>query len=167
MKTANRNRLPVLEPGSLDRLQIHRARILQIGSDPVKEFAEAVDAEENFIRDGCQALTSVCHGSSYMAGWWHNPKTGEPLKGSVPEKLMLIVSEISEAMEADRKGLMDDKLPHRAGIEVELADAVIRIFDLAGAMQLDLGGAIIEKLEFNRNRADHKPASRAANGKAY
>ena len=37
-------------------------------------------------------------------------------------------------------------------VEVELADAVIRIADLAGALGLDLGGAIAEKLEYNRNR---------------
>ena len=37
---------------------------------------------------------------------------------------MLIVSEIAEAMEGERKDLMDDKLPHRKMAEVELADAL-------------------------------------------
>jgi NTP pyrophosphatase (non-canonical NTP hydrolase) len=68
------------------------------------------------------------------------------------QKLALIHSEISEAMEADRKDLMDDKLLHRKGLEVELADAFIRICDMAGGLNMDLGGAIIEKLEYNRNR---------------
>ena len=84
------------------------------------------------------------------------------------QKLMLIVSEVSEAMEGDRKSLQDDKLPHRAMREVELADAVIRIFDLAGAYNLDLGNAIVEKMLFNAQRPDHKPENRAATGgKAY
>ncbi len=67
-------------------------------------------------------------------------------------------------MEGHRKGLADDKLPHRLMVEVELADAVIRIADLAGALGLDLGGAIAEKLEYNRNRPDHKPENRNADG---
>ncbi len=81
---------------------------------------------------------------------------------------MLIVSEVAEAMEGHRKDLMDDKLPHRKMIEVELADAVIRIFDLAGAMSMDMGGAIAEKMKFNATRADHKLENRkAAGGKTY
>lgn len=57
---------------------------------------------------------------------------------------------------------------HRPGIEVELADAVIRIFDLAGGFNLDLGGAIAEKPAYNANRADHKPENRKLDGgKAY
>lgn len=71
------------------------------------------------------------------------------------ELLALITYEVSEALEADRKDLMDDKLPARKGLEVELADALIRILDMAGGLKLDLGGAMIEKLEFNRSR-EHK-----------
>jgi NTP pyrophosphatase (non-canonical NTP hydrolase) len=71
-------------------------------------------------------------------------------------------------MEGHRKGLPDDKLPHRSMIEVELADAVIRIADLAGALGLDLGGAIAEKMAFNAVRPDHKLENRLAEGgKAY
>lgn len=71
-------------------------------------------------------------------------------------------------MEGLRKNLPDDKLPHRRMMEVELADALIRILDLAGAMNMDIGGAMAEKLAFNRTRADHKPENRAAaGGKAF
>ena len=34
----------------------------------------------------------------------------------------------------------------------------------AGALGLDLGGAIAEKMEYNRNRPDHKPENRKADG---
>lgn len=117
--------------------------------------------------------------ASWTAGWWHDLKSGTDYseecrngtrfgKALVAEKLALIHSEVSEAMEGHRKGLMDDKLPHRPAIEVELADAVIRIADLCGALQLDLGGAIAEKMQFNASRPDHKPENRAASGgKAY
>jgi NTP pyrophosphatase (non-canonical NTP hydrolase) len=117
-----------------------------------------------------RVLQNCCHLAAVEAGWWTNLKTGEPLNPEllVPEKLCLIHSEISEAMEGHRKGLMDDKLPHRKAIEVELADAVIRIGDLAGALGLDLGAAISEKMHFNAHRADHKvEARKAAGGKAY
>jgi NTP pyrophosphatase (non-canonical NTP hydrolase) len=129
-------------------------------------------------------LQHVCHEAANKAGWWRHAKTGkdlarmvkapegphEELTGGalVAQKLCLIHSEISEAMEGHRKGLMDDKLPHRTMLEVELADAVIRICDLAGAMDLDLGAAIAQKLAYNATRADHKPEARAASGgKAY
>ena len=53
-------------------------------------------------------------------------------------------------------------------VEVELADVIIRVFDLAGAMKLDLGGAIEEKLNFNKIRPDHKIENRLKdNGKKF
>jgi NTP pyrophosphatase (non-canonical NTP hydrolase) len=106
------------------------------------------------------------HGVNVDAGWWSDLTTGESIKDTrnVGEILMLIVSEVAEAMEGHRKGLMDDKLPHRTMLEVELADAVIRIFDLAGAKKLDLGGAIVEKVAYNQKREDHKVEHRRADG---
>lgn len=100
--------------------------------------------------------------------WWKNLETGEILQRNKGELLMLMVSEISEAMEGERKGLMDDKLPQRKMAEVELVDALIRIFDYAGAFGYDLEGAYQEKRAFNKMRADHKAEARLqAGGKKW
>ena len=112
-------------------------------------------------------LQAACYEASYRAGWWHDLDTGElkPLTQEIiGDKLMLIVTEIAEAKEGDRKNLMDSHLQHRKSIEVELADAVIRIGDLAGRLGLDLGGAIAEKLIYNKEREDHKIEARKAEG---
>jgi NTP pyrophosphatase (non-canonical NTP hydrolase) len=71
-------------------------------------------------------------------------------------------------MEGERKNLMDDKLPHRKMAEVELADALIRIFDYAGAHGYDLQGAYTEKMAFNAVREDHThEARKIAGGKQF
>lgn len=138
---------------------------------------EAYPPTPQAIRYSGALLVNACHGASAMAGWWSG-KEFNPLaevrmgtrigKALVAEKLCLVHSEVSEAMEGHRKGLMDDKLPHRLMIEVELADAMIRIADLAGALELDLGGAIAEKMAFNAVRPDHKlEARQASGGKSY
>ena len=72
--------------------------------------------------------------------------------GEAGEMLALVHSEVSEGLEAYRKDLNDDKLTHRPGLEVELADAVIRIIDTAYALGYDLAGAILEKHEYNTGR---------------
>lgn len=102
-------------------------------------------------------LQQQIHQNNVDAGWWDNPRE----KGTL---LCLIHSEISEAMEGERKDLMDDHLPHRKMAEVELADAIIRILDYAGAFGYDIEGAINEKLEYNKNRADHKRENRSRDG---
>ncbi len=45
-----------------------------------------------------------------------------------------------------------------------MADAIIRIFDTAGKYNIDLGGAFVEKLEYNLNREDHKLENREKDG---
>jgi len=96
--------------------------------------------------------------------WWIDLDSGLPLKRNVPEMLMLVVSELAEAMEGHRKSLKDDKLPWRSMFEVELADALIRIFDISAGLGLDLGGAFVEKMAFNTQRPDHKLENRRLEG---
>lgn len=187
-----------------------------------------------------QDFTDACFNASYASGWWTDIKTGEDLPCDVDLKMSLVHSEISEALEGARKNLMDDKLPHRTMLEVEIADVAIRLGDLVGRIEkeigikglfsvalatemegmlasqligtlpndlnrmhyyasrlhmlvvnhtgswgdyleklatlffviietcayynLDLGGAVTEKMAFNANRADHKIANRARGG---
>lgn len=102
-------------------------------------------------------IVSLCHGLAKDAGWHDSPR-------EVGTMLALIHSEVSEALEGYRKDLMDDHLTHRKMAEVELADAVIRVFDLAGFSGLDIGGALVEKLRYNQNRLDHKKENRDKEG---
>lgn len=108
----------------------------------------------------------ACHRANKK--WWQDITTGQPIQRNKGELLMLVVTEIAEALEGERKGLMDDHLPHRKMAEVELVDALIRIFDYAGAHGYDLQGAYQEKMLYNANRKDHTPeARRAAGGKKF
>lgn len=81
---------------------------------------------------------------------------------------MLVVSEIAEAMEGERKNLMDDKISSRKMAEVEIVDALIRLFDYAGGFGYDLQGAFEEKMAFNATRKDHShEARKQAGGKSF
>lgn len=120
------------------------------------------------IADSLTHLQATIYRGNVEAGWWKNIATGvaHP-RGDVTlqlSKLALVHSEVSEAVEGVRKGLMDDHLKDRPMAEVELADAIIRAFDLAGHEGWDLAGAIIEKLYYNSKRADHKIENRMAEG---
>jgi NTP pyrophosphatase (non-canonical NTP hydrolase) len=128
------------------------------------EHPQVLSELQVYARNGVRALVALCHGASVRGGWWHDLETQQPLQRNVAEMLCLIHSEVSEALEGHRKNLMDDKLPHRPMLEVELADTVIRIADLCGGLKLDLAGAILEKLEYNAKREDHKIENRKKEG---
>lgn len=107
---------------------------------------------EYAFRYALPAVSNAISGWMTFQGFWESDNTGE--------KFALVHSEISEALEADRAQAMDDKLPARRGVEVELADAVIRILDFCAKHNLDLAGAILEKMEYNLKRPPK-------HGKAY
>lgn len=122
--------------------------------DEVEEWFDAVDN-----------LTKKIHEDNVKVGWWDGVDKN-PLV--VPAKLALVHSEISEALEGFRKNLPDDKLLHHPMVAVELADAMIRIMDLAGFLGVNLGSVMAEKIHYNRTRADHtKEHRQSANGKRF
>jgi NTP pyrophosphatase (non-canonical NTP hydrolase) len=92
------------------------------------------------------------HQTAKEKGFWP-PDTEDYDQVNDAEKLCLIHSEISEALEALRyRNPPDDKMPEFTGVEVELADAVIRIMDLAHARGWRVAQAIEAKMKFNASR---------------
>lgn len=148
-----------------------KVQALEVEEDGfVFEMPEEVQA---LVR-GVQLAQKACFQANVRSGWWTNLKTGEDLrdtdgtgiKRNTGELLMLAVTEIAEAMEGARKNLMDDHLPHRKMEEVELADAIYRIFDIAESKGYDIASALVEKAAYNLQRADHKLENRLKdNGK--
>lgn len=151
-------------------------------SDTIRDFCDIAVRDSSFIAAFLNALADKIHAENVAAGWWMDLETGQSIlhTRNVPEMLCLIHSEISEAMEGHRKKLMDDKLPHRPMLQVELVDAVIRILDLAGSrMAIEreagietcdgydhhpFGNIFEEKRAYNRTRPDHRRENRAKEG---
>lgn len=120
-----------------------------------------------------QEISKEINTNAHAKGFWDNGV-------DVPEKLMLIVSELSEAMEADRNTVYfpqqflgrdleatkrflpshkdeesfktDFEVSTKDTFEDELADAAIRIFDLAFEMGIDLSWHIKQKVRYNAGR---------------
>jgi NTP pyrophosphatase (non-canonical NTP hydrolase) len=77
---------------------------------------------------------------------------GVPRK-NFSEQIALMHSELSEALEAHRKGIdRSEHIPDFTAVEEEIADLVIRAMDFAELRGLKLAEAIMAKHEFNKNR---------------
>ncbi len=83
-------------------------------------------------------LAEYCHAIAVEKGFWDE-------KRNMGEALMLIVTELAEAMEAHRT--QDDE-----NFKEEIADTFIRLLDLCGGINLDIEGEIAKKSEKNKNR---------------
>jgi hypothetical protein len=92
------------------------------------------------------------HAANITRGWWPQDTNGVTIPRNVGEILCLIHSEIDEALDNGP----DEKLPHRRAFEVELADAVIRIYDFLGYQATVLGDA--EVFSHARPFLDSMPA---------
>ncbi len=94
------------------------------------------------------------HRTAKEKGWW----SGERNNGEI---IALIHSEISEALESLRHGNPpDEHLPEYAGVEVELADAIIRIMDFGEARGYRIAEAVEAKIVYNATRP-HKHGGNA------
>lgn len=93
-----------------------------------------------------RTMQHAIHQNAIEHGWWDDPRED----GTIA---MLVVTEIAEAVEAQRNGGGEStKIPGFSKEEEEYADAIIRILDFAGSKGYRLGQAIIAKHEFNKTR---------------
>jgi NTP pyrophosphatase (non-canonical NTP hydrolase) len=76
---------------------------------------------------------------------WREAKGFKTGWDNMPEKLMLVVTELAEAMEALRH---DD----RANFKEEIADTIIRLSDICGSVGIDIEAEIKNKMEVNKQR---------------
>lgn len=102
----------------------------------VQEFTSLFDVISGYVNE-----------TATRNGFWE----GEGC--TVGEKLMLMVSEIAEALEAQRDGSpLSEKIPPFSGMEEELADLVIRAMDFAYHHNMRLAEAILAKIDYNDTR---------------
>lgn len=141
-------------------------------------------------RKNLHDIVKESHSNSASHGFWDNERTIETL----PSKLALIHSEVSEALESYRNPDSDNLVPVPArlietlltavgiegdgdgdyqppieawgeltniydrwrdkprGFDIELADIIIRVADLAGAEGIDLDAAVQRKHAYNVGR---------------
>ena len=131
--------------------------------DYEKLHQEILEAHpESILRHGSlNRMALKAHAANLR--WWTRAD-GTKIERNKGEMIALMHSELSEMLEGVRKDSLDSHLPHRPSEEVELADLFIRALDYAGAFELDLDGAVAEKMAFNAQRTDHKHEHRDAPG---
>jgi len=84
------------------------------------------------------SYSKLCHRIAKQKGFWDK-------KRNLGEMLMLIVTEISEAMESYRNR-------DKENFNEEIADTFIRLFDLCGGLGVDIEAEILKKMKKNKKR---------------
>lgn len=82
--------------------------------------------------------SEYCHRIAKEKGFWDQER-------NIGEALMLVVTELAEAMEGYRHNDKDN-------FREELADTFIRLLDLCGGLGIDIEGEIAKKSETNKKR---------------
>lgn len=94
-------------------------------------------------------LIHSAHQNAINKGWYEDPRT-------FGELIALMHSELSEALEDYRAGRAINEIYYKGekpcGVPIELADVLIRVFDLCGYYGIDLEGAVKKKMHYNATR---------------
>jgi len=122
-----------------------------------------VDAVEVAVLN---TLRDEAHRNAAEHGWWEREDKLAAMPDAIailgpdwylPEKIALMHSEESEALEEYRNGkdptevyFSDKGKPE--GIPIEFADVIIRILDVCGRRGIDIGEAVRLKMEYNKSR---------------
>ncbi len=87
-------------------------------------------------------MVELCYSNSKEKGFWEASQ-------NISEKVMLVVTELAEAVEAYRNGIVKGE---KDCFAEEIADAMIRICDIAGYLEIDLEKEITDKMDYNKSR---------------
>lgn len=87
-------------------------------------------------------MQDKCHAIAVKKGWWDDNR-------EFPTLMMLVVTELSEAVQEDRKHEYPDI---DLKVETEVADAFIRLFDMCGRWFPTIEDTIIAKMKINEKR---------------
>lgn len=115
-----------------------------------------LEGMEDTLKNELGYLIDSCHENAVFKGFWDaeikclsdmltQEEKEAAKKAFQSQRLMLIVSELSEALEALRNG---DEKNHTE----KLADVLIRIFDYCGGYGISLERAVMEKMDYNCKR---------------
>lgn len=110
---------------------------------------------ENLL-SGLNQASTIIHGYNKAKGFWDKER-------NVGELLMLVTSELGEAMEAHRRGQFADWNDFEVNgtpfvysikdtFEDEITDAIIRLLDLSAGLEIDLEKHINAKVKYNETR---------------
>lgn len=134
--------------------------------------SDLTPGQQHLLKEGIEVLAAMAYANSRAHGFWEDfyatctvlADVDQPsisggsklqqkyLLDTKLHKIALIHSELGEMTEGVRKPHADEHCPEFTSEEVELADAVIRILDYAGAFDLRLAEAVLAKMEFNASR---------------
>lgn len=121
-----------------DLVKKSKAKVKVLGYYNFSTIDEIRKKEKGQIMASVKELTRLCHKIAKAKGFWDG-------KRNLGEMLMLIVTELSEAMESYR-------VKDKENFDEEIADTFIRLFDLCGGLKIDIEKEINKKMLKNKKR---------------